>query len=546
MTETVSRTKKENDFKAQVSHNTVMPSHQIQRSLGRLDHYTVDAQPQFASNAIDQGQEVYYDTEVNDYPSVKNMYFRFTITPNANTIAAPGQYLIKRLIIESNKGIGDEILRAYPEQNIMYSYLTKTPCERYNKQESQYYKILKDKNCSQEQIGTDVSNYLKSGKSYDIYVEIPLTVIRMNSLDGRLNDELRFRITFNQNWSNQSITLDKTSLMVHSIKQSDVDNIEHIQYNQMNNQKYLYLDVERLQITGTTFTANTQYRADLESFVGDCPFLLVCLKDKNGNSIPINTDQWKNIEIGPSGTIDLENSAGQSLISNGQPMSQNYIYDLMSEELETPRIKGMYLIPFCESIKQSNVGHINGFHTFKGQKDYLSIKFGSAPVSETYTFQCGAAITSGKWSIDTPIRPNTTNTEINDSNDYNLTSNNIALAFDRYYGISGTTCAGDFATTGNVVIAIPGKYGSLIKTYGLPRIINNFSDSCVLNSYVIGEEGFETSNDYILEIYMYYFKCLEINKNGRMTCKKIINGKGYHESNENQPKLSKYRGELLY
>ena len=75
------------------------------------DHYTVDAQPQFSSSAINNGDEVYYDTEINDFPVVQDMYFRFNITPSADLVAAPGQHLIKRLIIEANKGIDDELLR---------------------------------------------------------------------------------------------------------------------------------------------------------------------------------------------------------------------------------------------------------------------------------------------------------------------------------------------------------------------------------------------------------------------------------------------------
>ena len=76
-------------------------------------------------------------------------------------------------------------------------------------------------------------------------------------------------------------------------------------------------------------------------------------------------------------------------------------------------------------------------------------------------------------------------------------------------------------------------------------IINSFDSTDLSFEYVLGEDGFTTSNDYILEVYMYYYKCLEVSKNGRIHCKKLINGKGYNESDE-QPKMSKYRGELLY
>lgn len=542
--DTVSRTKKENDFKVIVGGNSTMPSHQVQRTISREDHYQVDAQPQFPTTSINQGNEVYYDTEVNDFPSVKDMYFRFNITPASDVVAAPGQYLIKRLIIEANKGIGDELLRIFPEQNVLYTYLTQNCSQRINNQESEYYKIIKSKNDSYEQIGNDTTKYLKGGKSYDIYVKIPATFIHMNCLDGRLNDELRFRIQFNQNWSSVDTTLNSTSLMIHSVKQSNIDNIDHINYNKSYNHKYLYLDVERLQITGQTFTAGSQYRVDLENFVGDSPFLLVCLKDKNGNTIPQGTDQWNMIEIGPSGTMDLENSSGQSLMANGRPIKQDHLYSLMSEEIESARLKGYYIIQFCENLKQAHVGHINGGHTFQGQKDYLSIVFGSAPVSEVYDFTLGVPPTMGNWSINTPIKPNNNPNQLSFSLPHNATTTQIANAFNNYYGISGVSVVGTFAT-GNTEITIPSKYGSLVKTYGLPTIVNSFDNEDITFEYVLGEDGFTTSNDYILEVYMYYYKCLEVSKNGRIHCKKLINGKGYTESSE-QPKLSKYRGELLY
>ena len=43
----------------------------------------------------------------------------------------------------------------------------------------------------------------------------------------------------------------------------------------------------------------------------------------------------------------------------------------------------VYLIPFCESVKTSIVGNVNGYFEFVGLKDYLEIAFPSAPIQQT-------------------------------------------------------------------------------------------------------------------------------------------------------------------
>ena len=95
-------------------------------------------------------------------------------------------------------------------------------------------------------------------------------------------------------------------------------------------------------------------------FVGKCPFIVVVIKS---NSSPVASDKshFDFVEIGSDGTFDITNSGSQSLLGNGTAIKQDYLYELFTKQTGNPHIKGVYLIPFCESVKQSVVGKVNGY-----------------------------------------------------------------------------------------------------------------------------------------------------------------------------------------
>ena len=59
------------------------------------------------------------------------------------------------------------------------------------------------------------------------------------------------------------------------------------------------------------------------------------------------------VEVGREGKFDITNSGSASLLGNGTGIKADYLYELFTKHTGNPHIKGVYIIPFCDSIKSS-------------------------------------------------------------------------------------------------------------------------------------------------------------------------------------------------
>ena len=510
-----------------MENNGLLPLHQSTMTSGQDSYITIPAQ-NVKSTLLGSGSVYNLDIEPDEVGRVDDICFRFTITcSNADVECVNPAYWCSRIILEPEKGSQSEIIHIYPENIVVWDWLTK---DRIGREQSKWlcnYDYTENKSENSNRYCVSERTKFKAGETRDIYIKLPALFLYLNALDFKqIRSDFRFRFEFATE-SNFLISGDRNNLSIDSINtiirtfsEENYDYQHRMNKLQQHNNKYIYLDHERLVYNDKTLTAGTTARFDLSQFVGKCPFLMVVIKP---NSSPNAADQsiFNFQEIGINGTFDLTNSSSQSLLGNGTAIKQNIIYSIFSEQTGNPHLQGVYFIPFCENIKKSVAGNLNGLFQFVGLKDYLEITFDSANVSEVHTISTDALGTTGtyRYAFENGI---ISSQEL----DYDDTASDIQTAINsipqlKEKNISVSVNNGLDATTSQTITYNAGS-GQVSEDLGKITILGNNTPK--VNSTTIstqGKKGWTTGSNYTVEIFMYKFKCLEVSKSGRFTCKDL-------------------------
>lgn len=306
--------------------SALTPAYQVSGYDGFENYYDLDIQPTIPSGAFTNSKEILFDLEVNDVPEIKDLQFKFTISCQNSAIKLrPIPYIIKKLIVEAQSGLGDEVARVYPLNIVLWEYFTKTEEQR---EQNEFMCGIKYKYKGKKQIiVAPDSNLMEPGDTRDFYLNIPVSFLKLGTIDMRYNKPIRFRIELTndclESGTTSNCVLDNISALVRSFNPSNEDdNIEHKKRTTLN-QEYTYLDCELQTVSDKTLNLSTKTKFELDQFKGFSPFIVVAIK---GNANPSGNDNYKFREIGEKGTITITNSAGQDLISNGRPMSEGQVY----------------------------------------------------------------------------------------------------------------------------------------------------------------------------------------------------------------------------
>lgn len=366
-----------------------IPSHQAHATIGRNEWQTISIQPAASTSAIANAQTIYFDLEKDDCSRIEDIMFRFKIScANAAVTLPSSAYWFDRVIVYAQRG-QDEIARFYPENVIAFLAMTQ------NKDQLKYWSKLMNFNLTEFNSEGSLKfwysdkNVIQVGESKDVYLPIPVSFFKFGAIDPQhLHSALRFEIQFASNLaisgSIANISLDAVHLVVRTHQEDEMDRRAKLQHAQRIDHKYHYLDPVILSYNDKTLTASNKTTFALDSFVGKSPFLIFVIKGSTTPNVADKSDlHFK--ELGQYATIDLENSSGQSLLSAGNPIRQEVLYQTFTEDTSNPYIKGMYYLTFTDNIKLANAGVLNSWHQFNGQKDNLAITFDAAPTQEVHT-----------------------------------------------------------------------------------------------------------------------------------------------------------------
>ena len=492
-------------------------------TAGMQGFYTIPMTPQPASNSLGSNNSLYFDIERDECGEIDDVCLKLTVScSTADVTAVPPYYWFKRIVIESEKGSGDELAHIYPEQMVLWHWLLEEEEARDKWSKLSNFANVKLKGEESEKFFDNEKTKFRVGETKEIYLQIPVGFLHMNSIDMKhVRSDLRIRMELSNDiivsGSASNLSLDNIHLLVNTFQEEAYDQNERKNLQKNFKHGYIYLDAERLQINDKTLTAGQTTKFNLDQFVGKCPFLVVVIKP---NSSPVASDRslYNYTDIGES-KFDITNSSSQSLYGNGTPIKATHLREIFCNQTGNKQLKGVYVIPFCESIKKS-FSRLNGCFDFYGLRDYLEIKFDDAPTSEVHTITQNAVSSAGTY------RYAFENGVISDQElDYNSNASAIKAVVDAIPQLAerniSVTAGGDLTSTTQTITFNSGS-GRVVDELGKISIIGN-GTSKVNNTAVTtyGEKGFTTGSNYQVEIFMYKYKCLKVDEKGNISCKDL-------------------------
>ena len=505
---------------------TLIPLHQSSMVSGMDGTITIPSVPAISSTILGSGNTYYYDLEPDEVGRMDELCFRFRITcSNADVECLPPHQWFTRIVLEAEKGSGDELIHIYPENMVFWHWLTENRESREKSSVLCNYGRVELKSESCEKYCINEKTKFKTGETRDVYLQLPALFLYLNALDMRhTRSDFRFRFEFSNdivvNGDVSNLSLDNLNLIAQTFSEEPYDYRHRMTRLRNNKHKYIYLDHEILSYNSYNLNAGSTQKFALDQFVGKCPFLIVVIKPSNNPSAS-DQSKIKYVEIGKDGTFDITNASSQSLLGNGTALKQDYVYDQFLKQTGNPHLRGVYLINFSKSVKQSVAGKPNGFFEFVGLRDYLEITFDSAPTQEVHTVNLGATSPDGtyRYAFENGIISDQEldNTDITSTIETAI--NAIPQLVERDITVDVDA---DLVSTSSQNITFSAGSGKVSDEFGKITIVGN-GISKVTGSTVstVGKTGWTSGSDYTVEIHMYKFKCLEVSKNGKITCKDL-------------------------
>jgi len=163
-----------------------------------------------------------------------------------------------------------------------------------------------------------------------------------------------------------------------------------------------FLQADKLEFLSQTITAGTNFKLDLSSFKGDCPFMLFAIRS-NSTSATSNAI-LKTLGLGEGASCDVLDPSGSSVLGSGTAVRVKLLEDRVSQHVpgtDIMKYRRWYVIPFCESVYKAAQGVDCGSFNFNGGKYMLSITPAAAGTSCVQTINLAAgSCTQGVYQLE--------------------------------------------------------------------------------------------------------------------------------------------------
>ena len=508
---------------------SLLPNFQKHITGGMDSVYSISMNPVPPTNSIGSGKQLYFDLERDECGEINDVCLEFDIScTTADVELAPFPYIFDRIIIEAAKGSGDILKTIYPEEFFIWNQITMDEEGRDRWANLSNWCINKKKQeGASERIWINEKTKFRAGKSKKVYLPLPALFFHLDAIDmQQIRSDLRIRLEM-ANSTNcvvsgdaNNLSLDGIKLLVRSFNEESYDKAERQKRQKKFKHKYMYNDVERLQINDKTLTASTITRIPLDNFVGKSGMLVVYIKPST-NPIASDKSIYNYQSLGNNTKFDITNSAGQSLLGNGTAINEQYLNNLFATQTGNPHLEGLYCIPFCEDIKKNFLGKINGVFDFVSVHDYLEITFDDAPTQEVHKVSIGTTASSGTYRL-------AFENGVMDSGelDYNASTTAIKNALEAMPKCKELDLSVSVDNTMNASLSqnftFGSKNGRVNEELGKITYIGNGTPkvtSSAITSY--GEDGHTTGSNYQINVLMYKFKSLCVDQHGNLSCKDV-------------------------
>ena len=491
--------------------------HQINANTSKVSVYTIGASPQPPTNAFANGSTLNVDLDFNECGIVDDLEIRFTVSASGGAVQLPPtSHLIKQVIVESAKSVGEEICRFYPDNVVFWEQLTENDESRKKNSIYRKSKRITNQEGTEKYTAVANTNNIPDGEKRDFYLKVPLALLPLQAFDlTKIRNGLRFRIECASgndvaiSGSISNLSLDSVHMIVRSV---DLDGLDIQEQNKESkyHQSFIYLDVEKLAET-KTLTAGSETKIDIDSFNGKSGFFLVVIKP----SSQTGTNRYKYYELGPDATVDVLGASGYSKLANGTPIKEHFLYKHFTDQTGNKALAGFYLIPYSEDVNACISGSLSGgYKQFStSMRDQLSIKPDENGTSAVATLtRANSTNTAGYYRVAT-TKGYMSGTDLA----YNTSIANIKSNFeaipevaDRGYTV---TVANDMTSSSPTTFTFhQHEDGDVFAEIGIPTIIpyslnnsgtNDSVSSSVATTY--GRKGF-VDGSYSVEVYNYHFR----------------------------------------
>jgi hypothetical protein len=131
-----------------------------------------------------------------------------------------------------------------------------------------------------------------------------------------------------------------------------------------------FADFQHYYITQTV-NAGEELSIDLDQFHHQSGMLLLTFRESKAYDAVLNF-----ASLGPKATFDHVNVHGSSMLANGTPIGEEYMRNKVCPALfgnSWVTKNPVYVIPFSKDLRSAFAGVMNGFHTFRGDRERLRI-----------------------------------------------------------------------------------------------------------------------------------------------------------------------------
>ena len=236
----------------------------------------------------------------------------------------------------------------------------------------------------------NTSDFVYANSQQDIIVELtPASSIIAETLSG-----------------SPSIDLQSLAIMVentdHPADEKRMRELEH--KKSLHSSLFLY-PVEVIK-TSQTLTAGTQYRFELDSVAGKVAFIQFAVKPTSSHLVNTSNGNQKYINIGDENdspaTIDLVDSANQSIFADGTPVNTKYLrQEIGSFHLQNDLLaqKPLYVVPLTSNVASAlNLGTKIGCLQFNSGDKNAVVITPRAKVDEIQTITFSNANNTVGWA----------------------------------------------------------------------------------------------------------------------------------------------------
>ena len=248
----------------------LLPFHQATMHGGMDGTITIPSTPAISSTILGSGSTYYWDLEPDEVGRIDDLCFRFRITcSNADVQCLPPHQWFSRIVLEAQKGSGDELIHIYPENMIFWHYLTENRESREKSKVLSNYERIELKSESAEKYWISEKTKFKQGETRDIYLQIPALFLHLNAIDMRhTRNDFRFRFEFSNDivvsGDVSNLSLDNLNLVAQTYSEEPYDYRHRMGRQQKNKHKYIYLDHELLSYNSYALTAGATQKFALD------------------------------------------------------------------------------------------------------------------------------------------------------------------------------------------------------------------------------------------------------------------------------------------